>query len=179
MLLDMGQFVNICKNKGLYAKMNTIYGYDQDMMLHRAVRNLDENEISYMICQYLKDGVYVPDYMKRFHLPAGQWAIFHAEQESMQSLWSRIYEEWIPNASYEIRNEFAFELYFGNERKGNVRGEIMIPIQEKKDKAHKSSRQKNLYNKKEDDTNIIIDYLEDTISESISIYNQYKRKNIH
>lgn len=147
---DMEQFVDRCKDEGIYAKLNTIYGYDHDMMLHRAVWKLNENEFSYMICQYLKDGVYVPDYLKRFHLPAGQWAIFHAEQESMETLWSRIYSEWLPNANYEIRNEFLFELYFGNERTGKVRSEIMLPIQEKKVRVQ-SSRQKSLYHKKEDD----------------------------
>jgi AraC family transcriptional regulator len=152
MHLEMKKFLQTCVENKWYAQMNTIYGYEQDMMLHRAFMKSDDNQFTYMICQYMKDGIYVPDNYGRFHIPAGQWAIFHSEGEELPDLWDRIYSEWLPNASYEINNGTAFEMYFGNAKKGNIRGEIMIPIQEKKGKVYKANRQGSLYRVKEDCT---------------------------
>jgi AraC family transcriptional regulator len=152
MQLQMVQFVQNCKANEYYSKMNEIFGYNHDMVLHRAFQNIDDKHISYMICQYMKHGVYVPDYFKRFYVPASQWAIFRSEEEEMENLWARIYSEWLPNAGYEILNGIAFEVYFGSERKGNVRGEIMIPIQEKKSQIYKISNQKRRHYKKEECT---------------------------
>lgn len=125
---EMNQFLHKGMQEHWYETMNTIFGYAPDMMLHRAFLNQEEDQVTYMICQYMKDGIYVPDYYKRIHIPAGLWAVFHSEGEKLFDLWPRIYSEWLPNAGYEIENKPAFELYFGNSKKDNVRGEIMIPI---------------------------------------------------
>jgi AraC family transcriptional regulator len=150
--IEMEQFLQKCVENSWYSEMNTIYGYDQDTVLHRAFMKPLSNQITYMICQYMKDGIYVPDNYRRLHIPAGQWAIFHSEGETLSDLWYRIYSEWLPEAGYEILNGTAFEMYFGNAKKGNVRGEIMIPIQKKEDKVYKTSRQGHLFRVKEDYT---------------------------
>lgn len=150
MHLAMEKFLQKCVENKSYSIMNTIYGYDQDMMLHRAFMKSDNNQFTYMICQYMKDGIYVPDNYRRIHVPASKWAIFHSEGEELSDLWDRIYSEWLPNAGYEIKNGTAFEMYFGNAKRGNLRGEIMIPIQEKKDKVYKTRRNGRLYKVKED-----------------------------
>ncbi|BCN32725.1 GNAT family N-acetyltransferase [Anaeromicropila herbilytica] len=152
MHLEMEKFLQKCVENRWYASMNTIYGYDQDTMLHRAFMKSGENQFTYMICQYMKDGIYLPDNYRRYHIPAGQWAIFHSEGEALSDLWDRIYSEWLPDAGYEIKDGTAFEMYYGNAKKGNVRGEIMIPIQEKKDKVYKAGRQGRLCRVKEDYT---------------------------
>ncbi len=150
MHLEMEKFLQKCvENKG-YAVMNTICGYEQDMMLHRAFMKSDSNQFTYMICQYMKDGIYVPDSYRRIHVPASKWAIFHSEGEELSDLWDRIYSEWLPNAGYEIKNGTAFELYFGNAKRGNFRAEIMIPIQEKKDKVYKTRGKGRLHKANED-----------------------------
>ena len=148
--LEMEEFLQKCVENKWYAKMNTIYGYDPDTMLHRAFMKSGRNQFTYMICQYMKDGIYLPDTYRRFHIPAGQWAIFHSEGEEMQELWDRIYSEWLPDAGYEIINGISFEMYFGNAKKGNVRGEIMVPIKEKKDRVYKTGRHGRLRRMKED-----------------------------
>ena len=125
---EMKQFLHKGKQNHWYEAMNTIIGYDPDMMLHGAFLNQEEDQVTYMVCQYMKDGIYVPDDYKRIHIPSGLWAVFHSDEEDLFDLWPRIYSEWLPNAEYEIIKEPAFEWYFGNSKKGNVRGEIMLPI---------------------------------------------------
>lgn len=127
--LAIEKFISGCKSKGIYSEMNSIYGYSSDMVLHRAFKKKNNSQIDFGIYQYLKDGFYVPDYFTRIYIPDGQWAIFHAEEGSMEEIWKRIYNEWLKDSGYEIRDEYAFELYYGNAKKGNVRSEIMIPVQ--------------------------------------------------
>lgn len=149
----MENFLLDCKKNGQYQAMNTIFGYDQDMMLHRAFQKKGKDKIIYILCQYMKDGVYVPDYFNRFYVPSGQWAIFHTESENMQYLWSRIQSEWLPNVGYELcEDRMAFEFYYGNEHKGKVCGEIMIPIKESTRKVYRNPKQIHRLKKEEDYT---------------------------
>ncbi|WP_312107631.1 GyrI-like domain-containing protein [Lachnoclostridium sp.] len=81
--------------------------------------------------QYMRDGIYVSDQYVRLHILAGQWAIFSANDCEVSALWARIYSEWLPNSGYELINKTAFEMYYGNHRKGEKRGEIWVPIKHK------------------------------------------------
>ena len=146
--LAIEEFISECKSKGIYSEMNSIYGYSSDMVLHRAFKKRNNSQIEFGICQHLKDGFYVPDYFKRIYIPGGQWAIFHAEEGSMEEIWNRIYTEWLKDSGYEIRDEYAFELYYGNAKKGNVRSEIMIPIQKLTSNTCIGGKKKRLMSKR-------------------------------
>jgi AraC family transcriptional regulator len=77
-----------------------------------------------------------PPKFELFTIPAATWAVFSctgAMPDAIQNMWERIYKEWLPQASYELVNDFDFEYYPpGNLQSENYTSEIWIPVKEKK-----------------------------------------------
>lgn len=147
----IASFLKRCVDDNTYYEMNTIFGYDKDTLLHAARYDHMGNKFKYMLCQYMRDGIYVPDQYVRLHIPAGQWAIFSANDCEVSALWARIYSEWLPNSGYELTNSTSFEMYYGNRRKGEKRGEIWVPIKHKTTVPGKITQSKLRCRKLEDD----------------------------
>lgn len=147
----VASFLKRCVDDNTYSEMNTIFGYDKDTLLHSAIFDHRENKFKYMLCQYMRDGIYVSDQYMRLHIPAGQWAVFSTNYCEVSALWERVYSEWLPNSGYELINSTAFEMYYGNRRKGEKRGEIWVPIKHKTTVPSKIIHGKLRCHKLEDD----------------------------
>lgn len=65
-------------------------------------------------------------------IPAGTWAVFPCVGPmpgSIQSLWKRIYGEWLPTSVYEIVPGFDVEMYTaGNVDSADYQSEIWLPV---------------------------------------------------
>lgn len=144
---EIESFRKKCDEDNTFSEMNTFFGYDPDTMLHGLLYDHNGDTFKYMLCQYMRDGIYVPDKYVRLHIPAGRWAIFSADHCKVSDLWARIYSEWLPSSSYELRNSTSFEMYYGNRRKGDVRGEIWIPIKQITTVHGKNSQNRLRYKK--------------------------------
>jgi AraC family transcriptional regulator len=66
------------------------------------------------------------------HIPKYTWAIFTCTgqmPDAVQSMWSKIYREWLPGTSYEIIMDYEIEYYTqGDWRADNYISEIWIPV---------------------------------------------------
>jgi len=69
-------------------------------------------------------------------IAAGTWAVFESIgnfPENLQNVWGRIYSEWLPSATYQVRK--GPELLWNegpDTRKVDFRSEIWIPVEAKK-----------------------------------------------
>ncbi|HEX3077587.1 MAG TPA: GyrI-like domain-containing protein, partial [Lachnospiraceae bacterium] len=77
-----------------------------------------------------------PPNFELFAILASTWAVFTctgAMPNAIQDMWKRIYKEWLPQASYELVNDYDFEYYPpGNMQSENNTSAIWIPVQEKR-----------------------------------------------
>ncbi len=68
-------------------------------------------------------------------IPAHTWAIFKCVgpmPKAIQQTWNKIYTEWLPNAPYDICNDFDFEYYPGpNTQDADYYTEIWLPVVKK------------------------------------------------
>ena len=78
--------------------------------------------------------------LEKLIIPAGKYAAFTTERggyagEEIPKLWSLIFDSWLPDSGYELRNNDIIEvLHLWNdktERKRNRYYEIWIPVAEK------------------------------------------------
>ena len=78
----------------------------------------------------------IPDSFEKWTVPANTWAVFKcigAMPDAIQSMWKRIYNEWLPQAKYEIASSYDFEYYTeGDNSSPDYISEIWIPVNEKK-----------------------------------------------
>ncbi len=82
--------------------------------------------------KYVKE---IPEGFEVLELPAYTWAIFTcvgAMPLAIQSMWKRIYGEWLPASNYELISDYDIEFYTeGDSSKDNYISEIWIPVKEK------------------------------------------------
>lgn len=84
-----------------------------------------------MLCQFLPEGLSIPDKFKVLNVPAAAWAVFDVPDCDMQAMWKRIWTDWFPGSGYESVEGVQFEMYYGLANHNNVFGEIWIPVKKK------------------------------------------------
>lgn len=101
-------------------------------------RDTGNNTFPYMLCAFTPESG-VPEGFDSVVIPAATWAIFTTEEhtedkttEVIQSLWKRIYSEWLPTSVYEpVPGGSEFELY-GVADSGKSYCEVWIMVNKKK-----------------------------------------------
>lgn len=96
-------------------------------------------QFKYSIGNYLNESsvkpAEIPDSFDILEIPAGTWAVFPCVgpmPDSIQSLWKRIYSEWLPTSGYEIVPGFDVEMYTaGNVDSADYKSEIWLPVRKK------------------------------------------------
>lgn len=95
-----------------------------------------DGKFRYMIAgRYL--GGKIPDGMEIYELPTAEWAKFHcigAIPESMQTVNSQIWNEWLPgNSEYELAGKYNVEWYSsaGSTQDADYQSAIWIPVKKK------------------------------------------------
>ncbi len=93
------------------------------------------NEFVYGIgCKNSKLKVCPPGF-EVFPVPAATWAIFQcvgAMPMEMQTMWKRIYMEWLPQSVYDLIYDFDMEYYKpGNMQSKDYVSEIWLPVKSK------------------------------------------------
>lgn len=119
-------FCQKCDEDGSVDAMNRLLGAEPDTMLHAALYDHKKDTFKYMICQYIPEGVDIPEQYTRLYVPVMTWAIFTVDDCEMQAMWQRIYSEWLPTSGYQPTGDISFEMYYGTAK--NSRGEIWLPV---------------------------------------------------
>jgi AraC family transcriptional regulator len=82
--------------------------------------------------KFVKD---IPEGFEKIQVPAYTWAIFTcvgAMPDAIQNTWKRIYSEWLPQAEYEMIQDYDIEYYTeGNTQSPDYVSEIWIPVRKK------------------------------------------------
>lgn len=77
----------------------------------------------------------VPEGMKEYIVPAGEWAVFECVgmlPDSIQNLQKRIISEWLPTSGYEYASAPDIEVYFDkNQSSETYRSQVWLPIVKK------------------------------------------------
>ena len=77
----------------------------------------------------------IPDGFEKWTIPANTWAVFKcvgAMPDAIQTMWKRIYSEWLPQAKYELVPSYDFERYMeGDVDSPDYVSEIWVPVREK------------------------------------------------
>lgn len=85
-------------------------------------------------CEY-KDGSKVPEGFEIIKVPAHTWAMFKCVgpmPDAIQTMWKRIYSEWLPQAEYELVSGYDMEIYADDDNKSkDYVSEIWIPVKKK------------------------------------------------
>lgn len=123
-------FCKWCDDQGLTDEMNRRLGRFHDHYLISALYDYTETSFKYMIGYYLpEDFKHSPEFT-RLSVPAQTWAIFSEPACDMQTLWKRIWTEWLPTAGYETVEGPQFEMFYG--MAGHGLGEIWVPVRKVK-----------------------------------------------
>lgn len=90
----------------------------------------------YGIGRQVRPGAKPPEGFEEWTIPAHTWAVFTcrgAMPDAIQSMWKRIYGEWLPQAKYElISASYDFEYYTeGDMDAPDYVSEIWAPVREK------------------------------------------------
>ncbi len=126
---EVKEFCLKCDEDDTVYNMNTLLDVDDCTMLHAALYDHTESNFKYMICQYVRDDLQIPEHYTRLQVPALEWAIFSVDDMNLPEMWRRIYTEWLPTSGYQIVGDINFEMYYGNARIGDQRGEIWLPVE--------------------------------------------------
>lgn len=74
----------------------------------------------------------VPEGFEIIHVPEYSWAVFRCvgpSSKAIQSMWDKIYNEWLPITEYELIPEYYIENYLpGNPTAQDYVSEICIPV---------------------------------------------------
>ena len=83
-----------------------------------------------------KDVDGIPEGFEILHLPEYTWAVFTCvgpTPDAIQSMWERIYKEWLPTAEYELIPDYDIENYLpGDPSAQDYVSEICIPVKSMK-----------------------------------------------
>lgn len=97
--------------------------------------NIPEQEFTYYIATEKMTDTIQEDWEVKV-VPASTWAIFDSigpVTRTIQSVWERIFSEWLPTSGYEHADAPELEVYprGGNTNDENYRCEVWIPIMKK------------------------------------------------
>ena len=83
----------------------------------------------------------IPEGFETIHIPANTWAVFRCVGPvpgAIQTMWEKIYREWLPASDYELIPDYDIENYLpGDPASRDYVSEICIPVK----KAQKSRRE--------------------------------------
>lgn len=92
-------------------------------------------EFSYSIGCDCRSDAKIPDGFKMITVPAYTWAVFKCigpVPDAVQSMWKRIYSEWLPQSEYELIPDCDIEVYTdGDNKSSDYLSKIMIPVSKK------------------------------------------------
>lgn len=128
---EVPAFCRKCDEDGTVDAMNRLLGRFPDSYTLSALYNHTEEGFRYMLCNYLPQGMDLPEGFALLEVPEGDWAVFDVPECRMQEIWPRIFTEWFPDSGYEARPGVQFEMYYGLARHENGFGEIWIPVKKK------------------------------------------------
>ncbi len=122
------QFFRKCDEDLVPDEINALLGRFNDNHTISALYDHSESTFKYMLCQFLPEGLSVPDKFTVLDVPAATWAVFDVPDCEIQAMWRRIWAEWFPASGYESVKGISFEMYYGLAGHGNVFGEIWVPV---------------------------------------------------
>lgn len=97
--------------------------------------SFEDDGFSYSIADPYKPGAAFPEKFHTMVIPELTWAIFTCigpMPDAIQSMWKKIYSEWLPNSEYELVPGYDFEYYSGpNTQDADYLSEIWIPVKKK------------------------------------------------
>lgn len=101
-----------------------------------AQQKTDGDEFRYGIGCKASDIQGVPDGFEIIRIPAYTWAVFKCVgpmPDAIQSMWERIYKEWLPVSDYELIPDYDIENYLpGDPSSPEYVSEICIPVKKRK-----------------------------------------------
>lgn len=97
-----------------------------------AQKKTDSEVFQYGIGCKASDVEGIPEGFEIIHIPEYSWAVFRCvgpSPHAIQSMWERIYNEWLPIAEYELIPDYYIENYLpGNPTAQDYVSEICIPV---------------------------------------------------
>ncbi len=101
-----------------------------------AQQKTDGDEFRYGIGCKASDIQGVPEGFEIIRIPAYTWAVFKCVgpmPDAIQSMWERIYKEWLPVSDYELIPDYDIENYLpGDPSSPEYVSEICIPVKKRK-----------------------------------------------
>ena len=95
----------------------------------------DSKDFLYGIGDFYNEGKEVPEGFVLWSIPKNTWAVFKcvgAMPAAIQEMWKRIFNEWLPQAEYELLPPYDFELYTdGDASSPDYVSEIWLPVKRK------------------------------------------------
>ena len=89
----------------------------------------------YGICCKASDVEGIPEGFEIIHIPEYTWAVFKCVgpmPDAIQTMWERIYKEWLPGSDYELIPDYDIENYLpGDPSSRDYVSEICIPVRRK------------------------------------------------
>ena len=78
----------------------------------------------------------IPEEFEIIHIPEYTWAVFKCvgpTPKAIQTMWERIYREWLPVSDYELIPDYDIENYLpGDPSSRDYVSEICIPVRKRK-----------------------------------------------
>lgn len=97
-----------------------------------AQKKTESTKFQYGIGCNASDVKGIPEGFEIIHIPKYSWAVFRCvgpSPEAIQSMWDKIYNEWLPISEYELIPEYCIENYLpGNPTAEDYVSEICIPV---------------------------------------------------
>ena len=125
------EFCRRCDEDGTVDKLNRLLGRFSDNYTLSALYGHTEESFRYMLCNFLPQGMEVPEGFTLLEVPEADWAVFDVPECEMQRVWPRVYGEWFPDSGYELAQGPQFEMYYGLAEHRNGFGEIWLPVKKK------------------------------------------------
>lgn len=129
--LEVPEFFRKCDEELVPDEINAFLGRFEDNHTISAMYDFKEESFKYMLCQFLPEGLTIPEKFTILDVPATTWAVFDVPDYDMPTMWKRIWSEWFPVSGYEAQDGINFEMYYGLASHENVFGEIWIPVKKK------------------------------------------------
>lgn len=124
-------FFRKCDEDAVPDEINRLLGRFHDDHTISALYDHSETDFKYMLCQFLPQGLQVPEKFTILEVPAMTWAVIDVPDCRTQDMWRRVWGEWFPASGYEAVQGPQFEMYYGLAGHGNVFGEIWVPVRKK------------------------------------------------
>lgn len=125
------EFCRRCDEDGSVDTINRLLGRFSDNYTLSALYGHTEESFRYMLCNFLPQGMEIPEGFTLLEVPEADWAVFDVPECEMQKVWPRVYSEWFPDSGYELAQGPQFEMYYGLAEHQNGFGEIWVPVKKK------------------------------------------------